>query len=204
MDTITASIQAFDEAVLYWAQGAIGANAALDLFWLVVGQWLVYAVPFALVGLWLWCRYGGDKRDSVASRLWLAELTVAGVLGWQVLSRFVKLFYFRNRPSVAGENVKELFFNRPDESFPSDHAALFFGFATYAYLSGRRTLGHWLLAAALGVSAARIVTGTHWTTDILGGMVIGIASAYAVWRLREPLRTRVLMPIERLLRQIGL
>ncbi|MGI6103598.1 MAG: phosphatase PAP2 family protein [Patescibacteria group bacterium] len=204
MDVITASIQAFDEAVLHWAQGAIGANAVLDLFWLVVGQWLVYVVPFALVGLWLWYRYGADKRDSVASRLWLAQLAVAGILGWQVLSRLVKLFYFRKRPSVAGESVKELFFHRPDESFPSDHAALFFGFATYAYLSGRRTLGHWLLATALGVSAARIVTGTHWTTDILGGMVVGVASACIVWWLREPLKVYVLTPIERLLRQIGL
>ena len=204
MTTLTASFQAFDEAVLYWAQGAIGANVALDLFWRIVGQWLVYIVPFALVGLWLWYRYGSEERTGTTARLWLAELAVAGVLGWQVLSRFVKVFYYRSRPSAAGENVKELFFHRPDQSFPSDHAALFFGFATYAYLSGRRTLGHWLLAIALAVSAARIVTGTHWTTDILGGVVVGVVSAYVVWRLRDPLRTFVLIPIERLLRRVGL
>lgn len=193
-----------DRGILAWAQQAIGTSPILDTFFVVIGQWLVYFVPIALPLAWLWLRYGGGVKDWATERIYLIEFTLAGLLGWQVLSRIIKLFYFRPRPSVAGENVKELFFHRPDESFPSDHAALFFGFATYAYLLGWRKAGHWLLLAAILVSTSRIVTGTHWFTDILGGLVIGLLSAAIVWWLRVPIQRYIAEPLETFLSKIGL
>ncbi|MBI4032842.1 phosphatase PAP2 family protein [Candidatus Berkelbacteria bacterium] len=204
MNTIPEAIQALDEAVLHWAQGALGQSGALDFLLRVVGQWLVYLVPIALLLAWFYLRYGSGLKNWPAWRADLILFTAAGMLGWQVLSRIVKLFYFRERPSVAGENVKELFFHRPDESFPSDHAALFFGFATYAYLRGWKSTGHLMTGIALAVSLARIVTGTHWLTDILGGLVIGVASAYLIYLPGRWLRAHVAEPLERFLARLGL
>ncbi len=205
MDSLAAQIQALDDAILHWSQDVlIGVSPVLDWFWIVVGQWAVYAVPIVLLVVWFWLRFGGQIKDWQVRRVALIEFTVAGLLGWQVLSRIVKAFYFRDRPSTAGQDVKELFFHRPDESFPSDHSALFFAFATYAYLLGWKRTGHWMLGIAIAVSVARIVTGTHWFTDILGGLLIGILAAYLLWWFREPFRRWIAEPVARLLEKIGL
>lgn len=205
MNQLAATIQSIDDTVLRASQDAlIGVSPVLDWFWIIVGQWAVYAVPIVLLAVWFWLRYSGRLQNWRERRITLIEFTVAGLLGWQVFSRIVKAFYFRDRPSTAGQNVTELFFHRPDESFPSDHSALFFGFATYAYLRGWKTAGHWMLGIASAVSVARIVTGTHWFSDILGGFVIGVLAAYLLWWLREPFRRLVAEPISRLLERVGL
>lgn len=196
-----ASIDALDRDVLHWAQQLVGTSSFFDAWLRLTGEWLVYAVPFLLVGAWFWYR---KHRDVIDERTELVLFALSGVLGWQLYSRIIKLYYFRPRPSVAGENVQELFFHRPDEAFPSDHAALLFGFATYAYLRGWTKFGHGLLLVALIVASSRIITGTHWFTDIVGGIVVGMVSALTVALLDKPLRDRIVQPVVRIVTKWGL
>ncbi|MBI4185496.1 phosphatase PAP2 family protein [Candidatus Berkelbacteria bacterium] len=204
MSTFPHTFDSLDQAVLNWAQHFIGRSDGLDWLLVVVGQWLVYLVPVGLLIAWLWLRYGHRVKDWALERISLLELTVAGLIGWQGLSRLIKLIYYRDRPLVAGSNVKELFFHRPDNSFPSDHSAFFFGLATYAYLLGWHRTGHGMLIAAILVSMARIATGTHWLTDIIVGALIGVAGAYLLWWLRKPFEQWIGEPLEALISQAGL
>jgi len=204
MYTFPTTFDGVDHSVLNWAQQFVGQNAVADWLLVALGQWLVYLVPIVLLGIWFWLRYGRGVKDWAEERINLIELAVAGVLGWQGISNLVKLVYYRDRPLVAGTNVKELFFHRPDNSFPSDHSAFFFGMATYAYLLGWRRTGHGLLVAAILVSIARIATGTHWFTDIIFGALVGLVSALLLWWLRKPFEHWLAEPIEAMLSKVGL
>ena len=59
-------------------------------------------------------------------------------------------------------------------SFPSDHAALFFGLATVVCLM-RPRLGLAVFAWALLVNLIRVYEGLHFLTDIIGGAGLGVA-----------------------------
>lgn len=59
-------------------------------------------------------------------------------------------------------------------SFPSDHATLLFGVACAVFLVDRR-LGLLTLGIAVLVNFARVYTGLHYPTDIVGGALLGCA-----------------------------
>jgi undecaprenyl-diphosphatase len=57
-------------------------------------------------------------------------------------------------------------------SFPSDHAAVFFSLATVIWF-GKPKLGYLAFAWSIIVNASRIYTGYHYPTDVLGGGALG-------------------------------
>ena len=103
-------------------------------------------------------------------------LTVAS-LGSLVLQGTMKLFFARPRPQLPWAQVL------PDYSFPSGHtmnAVIFYGALALILWSvfGRR-IGLVALvtsaALALGVGVSRIYLGYHYLTDVVGGLLAGIA-----------------------------
>lgn len=67
-------------------------------------------------------------------------------------------------------------------SFPSGHATTAFAFATALALF----IPRWGLAfflAALAIAVARVAVGAHYPSDVLGGMVLGVALTFGVARL---------------------
>jgi undecaprenyl-diphosphatase len=65
-------------------------------------------------------------------------------------------------------------------AFPSGHAVFFTALAATFFFAGRKKIGLWLFLGAVLVSVARVYAGLHWPSDVLGGMVIGLLSAYGV------------------------
>jgi undecaprenyl-diphosphatase len=58
------------------------------------------------------------------------------------------------------------------DSFPSGHAAAAFAVATV--LAARFPRARWpLLAAAVAIAASRVIRGSHYLTDVAGGMALG-------------------------------
>ena len=68
-------------------------------------------------------------------------------------------------------------------SFPSDHAAVYFGLVALAYLV-RRPAAHLVLGIVLVLSLARIYLGIHFPTDVIGGGALGILIVLALCRSR--------------------
>lgn len=131
----------------------------------------IYAVPV----LWLiWWFISGQKQ-----REYLLSALLAGLIAWQVLGTVWKLFIPRPRPDESLA-VRELFFRRPDSSFPSDHAALLSGIAFFFWLKGARVTAGWLGALAVAVSAARVAAAAHYPSDVLVGFLDGFLAAWAV------------------------
>ncbi|MBV9491602.1 MAG: phosphatase PAP2 family protein [Verrucomicrobia bacterium] len=61
-------------------------------------------------------------------------------------------------------------------SFPSDHAAVFFGLVAVLFFANTR-LGYLALVWALLLSAGRSYLGFHYPTDVLGGGALGVLTA---------------------------
>ena len=132
-----------------------------------MGSSLVLVPMFIIVSAWLlWKhRYGAALF-----------LTVGGG-GALIIEGTMKLFFERPRPQLAYAHVL------PDYSFPSGHtmnAVVFYIalalilWSVFGHRVGKLGL---LLAVALafGVGVSRIYLGYHYLTDVVGGLLAGIA-----------------------------
>lgn len=92
-------------------------------------------------------------------------------LGAWVLSETIKYFYQSERPFLLLDNFTPLLQYGGKESFPSGHATTFFafGFAVYHY---RKLWGNIFILGAILISLARVASGLHWPSDILGDFIL--------------------------------
>jgi undecaprenyl-diphosphatase len=145
-----------------------------------------------VVAVLLWWR--GARRTAI----WAVITMAAG----GVLGAVLKLIFGRGRPDLLDPVA-----HAPGYSFPSGHAlnaALAASVLVLALLpvadrvrdDARRRLLRWSMWAVAAVVTAitglcRIALGVHWTSDVLGGWVLGAAlaaattAAFATW-LRRP------------------
>lgn len=146
---------------------------------------------------WFWWR----AHPEQARRRELVVACIAGAFVAAALSRSLTLVDFgRERPfRIAELNLPEPFHTTWEDksgSFPSDHAALAFGLVTGLFLISR-PMG-WSAAAyvLVFVCLPRVYLGIHWPSDIVGGVVIGVATTAVLSRPR--LRAAVAAPALRL------
>jgi undecaprenyl-diphosphatase len=87
----------------------------------------------------------------------------------------------RTRPFLAHPAHAHLLISQShDPSFPSDHATGAFALAFGIWLYDR-TFGAVFLVLAAIVAFARVYVGTHYPGDVVGGAVLGIAVAAALF-----------------------
>ena len=126
-------------------------------------------------------RLAGWRRAAVAGGL-SAGLALA-------IGRVISTAAYRARPFVAHPTGVHLFARHAaDASFPSDHATAAFAIGT-AIVLRKRWWGVVVLVAAAVLSVGRVALGLHYPSDVLGGAVIGIATALLLWV--PPLRIRL-------------
>ncbi|MCR4276338.1 MAG: phosphatase PAP2 family protein [Candidatus Parcubacteria bacterium] len=109
-------------------------------------------------------------------------LLVAGASA--IIARFgvaelIRFFYHHPRPFAELPGVHALFTDNA-WSFPSGHATFFFALSTAVYLYNKKW-GIGFFVAAILVTAGRVAAGVHYPSDILGGALIGIIVACAVY-----------------------
>jgi len=153
------------------------------------------AVPLyalATAGLWLLARPYGNQRWKLAS----ASALIAAALALAANQAIAHL-WMRPRPFSEHPSLTHVLAARTtDPSFPSDHAAAAFAIAFAVFAFSRRT-GVVFLAVATLIGLSRIALGMHYPSDILAGLLVGLASAALVTRAGRPWMNRVVALVSR-------
>ena len=181
--------QAFDDSVLRWvAQHRTPALEPVMLEITFLGTGTVVIALVAVSGMFLW----------LSNHKYSAILLLVSTIGGILLNNLLKVGFGRPRPQIIDWGMQAVSW-----SFPSGHAmsaAVVYG--TVAYLAARLQRRHLhrviTLTAAivliLLIAASRLYLGVHYPSDVLAGIIIGLAWAafcmamleaiqlYARWR----------------------
>lgn len=169
---------------------AAGHVRLLDLVMSGASEYGVPILVAVVVAQW-WSR-----RDRAHVRHASIAAGLSFLLGLG-LNQVILLFVHRVRPYAAG--VTHLIIAPShDPSFPSDHATAAFAVAAAFLVQGLSRRGLALLAAAVLISASRVYVGTHYVSDVLGGLSTGVAAAILVRALYWE-GTRVDLAVTRIL-----
>jgi undecaprenyl-diphosphatase len=146
------STQGIDDAVMRWmaAHQSPGIQSAM-LEITALGTSAVVAMIVFIAGLFLWLNH--HKHSAI--------LLIAATLGGMILDSLLKIGFNRPRPQIFQWGTQVM-----GASFPSGHAmASTIVYGTVAYLAARLQQN----------VASRI--GVHYPSDVLAGVIIGLAWA---------------------------
>lgn len=90
----------------------------------------------------------------------------------------LKNLFARIRPCEVNTQVPLLIARPDDFSFPSGHTAASFAAVAALNFSEERTLWKPALALACLIAISRLYLYVHYPTDILGGILTGLAAGY--------------------------
>jgi len=154
---ISASLRMQPSKNIVWRMAAVFAHSGDSWFWL------------AGLGL-LWLAAGEKWKNSLFLSAGLIVLLAVIIMALKFIIR-------RKRPE--GE-WGQIYRNTDPHSFPSGHAAR----AALIAALGYYFLPTWafavLIAWAILVCGARVATGVHYLSDVLAGLVIGIAAGVLI------------------------
>jgi undecaprenyl-diphosphatase len=108
------------------------------------------------------------------------QTILAAILARGLVIEVIQFLWDRPRPFEALQ-INSLLLSDAN-SFPSGHAAFLFTVACSVFF-WKRKWGMALFALAVVNAAARVFAGVHWPSDVIGGTLIGLGSAYLVHRL---------------------
>lgn len=147
---------------------------------------------------------GGYITIAYATAWWLRERRRAGGpaivtsawLGWLV-HRGVKVVYKRKRPRIPGVRKRI-------DSYPSGHTT---GATSLAVTSALVLRRHRVLSktatlaigigAPLAMGAYRVIDDEHWTTDVIGGWLLGSSIALVCDALLRDAGPELVRPVRR-------
>ena len=95
----------------------------------------------------------------------------------------LKNLFDRVRPCDVNSSVQLLIARPIDSSFPSGHTAVCFAAAAARWVGGGKRLWKPAVALAALIAFSRMYLYVHYPTDILGGIIAGIAAGYIGFRI---------------------
>jgi undecaprenyl-diphosphatase len=125
-------------------------------------------------------------RSDAKQRHSLVVSGCAGILAL-LINFVISHIWFRPRPFVMlpKGSFSQLIPHSADASFPSDHVAGGFGFASAAWGAGQKWISYSFTGLSIIEMIARIYVGVHWPTDVLAGMLVGVVAG-RVMRMLSP------------------
>jgi len=159
-----------DYLIFHTLNDFVGKHPLFDLFTVFIAEYLGYILVLILFLYFL--------KESERYKAVLIKALSAAIFARFVIVEIIRFFWDRPRPFV-GNHINYLLKHSASPSFPSGHAAFFFGFSTIVYFYNKKA-GIWFLFASLLISIFRVYGGVHWPSDVVVGALVGIVSAYFI------------------------
>jgi undecaprenyl-diphosphatase len=176
-----AGVNPFDASVVTFLNQFARRSYALDDLVEIASGYLFRVTGILALLWWAWFRERGDRSRT-------REILASGMIGClfslAIARAMAFLLPFRQRPlREASLHFVVPYGESPTallgwSSFPSDHAAVYFTLATCLCFVSRPAGVVAFAWAIVMMALPRIYLGLHYPTDILGGMVVGVAVAY--------------------------
>lgn len=128
-----------------------------------LGTYLII-IEAVLAAIYLLTRSPDRKREIF--------LAAAALILTYFLARLFGIFYSHQEPYVVF-GFEPTIYHAPDNSFPSDHAAIASAIAALIFLKNR-PLGAVFFLAAILIGVGRVLGGVHYPIDIVFGLLAGI------------------------------
>lgn len=163
----------FDLKIFYFFNNLAGKSAVFDAIIIFSADYFKYA----LAAIFILFLYLENRPNRQKLQIFLVT-AISMLIARFGVTNLIRFLYPRSRPFIDYQ-VNQLI---PEgiNGFPSGHAALFFAMAMAIYFYNKKW-GTWFFAAALIMGIARVISGVHYPLDILGGAIVGMLSAYAVF-----------------------
>ena len=115
-----------------------------------------------------------------------AILMAALLVDLVVCNGILKPLVHRIRPFDVKTGIELLVKQPTDYSFPSGHTAASFTSVMALYLAGEKKLWKPVLVLAVLIAFSRLYLYVHYPTDVLGGVVVGLAAgALGYWLVKK-------------------
>jgi len=144
-------------------------------------RWYLVSLPVVIaVALWLRGRAGGRAALRLERIAGVAAYLFGAVAVSGIAANLIKLPIGRARPKMWDQEgifgLSPFSFDHDFQGFPSGHATTLFTLAAaLGSLAPRLRLPFYLVAAVLAFS--RVAVNAHYASDLVGGAMVGIASA---------------------------
>lgn len=159
-----------DISLFFAIHSFAGRGIWSDFLIVFFGQYFIFIVFI----IFLYAAYlAYKKRKNIAALRSYIGALVASVVAYGVVD-IVRLFYHHPRPFIAF-NIPHLLTDNA-YSFPSAHTAVLFALATATYFFNKK-LSYFIFATGFVVGIARVAGGVHYPSDILGGIIFGMATS---------------------------
>lgn len=116
---------------------------------------------------------------------------LALLFGALITNVALKNLVARTRPYEMIEGLRLLIEKQSDYSFPSGHTCASFAAAMVYYKMLPHKYGIPALVLAALIAFSRLYVGVHYPTDVLAGMIIGCAAAWAAYKVSTIFSERI-------------
>ncbi|MCX6723706.1 MAG: phosphatase PAP2 family protein [Candidatus Staskawiczbacteria bacterium] len=167
----------YDVKIFEAINGLANQSKVVDALGVFLANYLPYLLVAFLLSFLVW-----PKKDKTKNRPMVFLSIIAACVARFVVKNIMLIFYNRPRPFVNLSSAHKLIYVDPSEnlqSFPSGHVIFFFALSTVIY-SYNKKLGIFFFVCSAIVGISRIFVGVHWPSDILTGIILGVAVGVAV------------------------
>ena len=166
-----------DTSLFFAIHSLAGHGMVGDFFIVFFGEYFIYLVLtiFVLAA----CRSYKKEKNITTLKPYLGAILAAFIARYGV-TEAIRFFYHHPRPFITFPMAHLM--TETAYSFPSGHTIVMFSLATATYFFDKR-FSYFLFAAGLVIGIARIAGGVHYPSDIVGGIVLGIATSWILYRV---------------------